>query len=79
MPGGRPADREIITFWVDEEVYEKAGIMARKRGVKSPSLLAKKIVEEAVEDISLGSEEYKRIYERVQSNEKKKYRDVKKR
>lgn len=72
-PGSRPADREYISFWVDEEYYQRAQVEAQKRGLKSAGVLAKKIVEEAVESVVLTSADYEEILERVKNNEKKKW------
>ena len=75
--GNRPADRELVNFWIDEEIFQKASIVARKNGFKSPGVLAKNILEKHVENVPLCSHHYIEIAKRVKLNERKKYRNKK--
>ena len=72
--GYRPADRESVNFWVDEETYQKALKVAAKNQFKSPAVLAKNILEKYVEHVALSSTDYMEMAERVKANETKKYR-----
>ena len=77
MPGARPPDREYISFWIDEEVFQKALTISRKNKLSSPQALAKEILEKSVDEVTLTHEDYLLIAKRVKANERKKHRTKK--